>query len=208
MTTVQGIIGYDRILPVEKVAGTIARYRNAFDRRSTTVRDVRSHRHDFTLDVHGFQFVDDESQVRGWSDVDRVKATVYRETETLLLKICGASRVRCYSHLVRRNPLSAIEKLCEDKNVTDNTLTSLSVPSPAAHIDHSEKGSLEILEDNFPEAAAIRETGKRWAIVNVWRPLKTVHRDPLCLVDARTVEPQDLVPQVWLCPATAGEADI
>ena len=34
--------------------------------------------------------------------------------------------------------------------------------------------------------------GRPFAIYNVWKPLKTVHRDPLCLCDARTTAAEDL----------------
>ena len=32
----------------------------------------------------------------------------------------------------------------------------------------------------------------RYAAFSVWRPLKTVHRDPLALVDSRTIYPEDI----------------
>jgi hypothetical protein len=34
--------------------------------------------------------------------------------------------------------------------------------------------------------------GRDFGIYNVWKPLKTVMRDPLCLCDARTVKDEDL----------------
>jgi hypothetical protein len=53
--------------------------------------------------------------------------------------------------------------------------------------------------DNLGEAQAfaIMSSNKRWGIVNLWRPLKTVRRDPLCVCDARSVNTEkDLVNQV------------
>jgi len=36
---------------------------------------------------------------------------------------------------------------------------------------------------------------KRWQILNAWRPIKTVYKDPLAVCDARTVsDTDDLVP--------------
>lgn len=35
--------------------------------------------------------------------------------------------------------------------------------------------------------------GKHWQIVNAWKPIETVHRDPLAVVDTRTVAWEDYV---------------
>lgn len=199
--SIEAFIGYDRNLPVQKVAGTIARYRNGFDRILTTVEDVRGEEECYSLDVHGFAFVSPDqlgAATPDYYDATYIKSTVYHEAENLLRVATGAKRVHCFSHMIRHQPLSAIQSIADDKDIPDTQLTKLAVPSPAVHIDHSAKGSWEILVDNLgeEEATTIQASGKRWGIINLWRPLKTVHRDPLCICDARTVEAQDLVPQV------------
>jgi len=42
-----------------------------------------------------------------------------------------------------------------------------------------------------PDLARYIASGKRWQIIGVWRPLKTVHKNPLALCDARTVDEAD-----------------
>ena len=202
--SIEGFIGYDRNLPVTKIAGSVARYRNGFDRILTTVHDIRFEKDQHTLNVHGFEYFSltqvgaKSSNDHDFSDATYIKSTLYPETQSLIQSATSASRVYCYSHLVRRKPLSDVQAIIDNKDIPDTQLTRLSVPSPAVHIDHSAKGSWEVLADNLgeAEATAIKSSGKRWAIINLWRPCKTIKRDPLCMVDARTVEEKDLVPQV------------
>lgn len=40
----------------------------------------------------------------------------------------------------------------------------------------------------------------RWQIVNVWRPLKTIQKDPLAFADPRTVPDSDLIPLKRIYP--------
>jgi hypothetical protein len=46
---------------------------------------------------------------------------------------------------------------------------------------------------NRPQLASPMKTGGRWQILGVWRPLKTVKRSPMALLDARTVQSSDCV---------------
>ena len=51
------------------------------------------------------------------------------------------------------------------------------------------------LKTNYKES-----NGPRWAIYSIWRPLKTVQRDPLAVSDQRTIQPDDYVPTVMKFP--------
>jgi hypothetical protein len=57
--------------------------------------------------------------------------------------------------------------------------------------DQSDHGALIVLGDNLSPAEAARLQKSRWAIINVWRPLKTVRREPLAICDAKTVTDDD-----------------
>lgn len=54
------------------------------DPKLVTITDLRSCEEDFTLDVHGFQFVPHTSVEKNFDDVQTVKSVVYQETEELL----------------------------------------------------------------------------------------------------------------------------
>lgn len=80
---------------------------------------------------------------------------------------------------VRGTPLSEM----------DNGQLNLTV-----HVDQSYDHARNILNAQFPDEAE-QIVQKRWALVNVWRPLvNTVSRDNLALCDARTVDDSELVP--------------
>lgn len=77
-------------------------------------------------------------------------------------------------------------------------------PAPRTHIDFTAREVRLVLEQAFGGEAAERitapadpDTGepKRFLALSVWRPLKTVRRDPLGYADGRSVDPSaDLVP--------------
>ncbi|KAI0014512.1 hypothetical protein F4780DRAFT_249976 [Xylariomycetidae sp. FL0641] len=90
-------------------------------------------------------------------------------------------------------------------------------PAPKIHVDYTPKGARTHLRRYHPELAAAAadivkaedaiialgkdpsdeykdSNGPRWALFSVWRPLKTVKRDPLALGDQRTFRDDDYVP--------------
>lgn len=65
------------------------------------------------------------------------------------------------------------------------------------HIDQSDDGAADVLKKFFPEllAALLQETAskpKRWAILNIWRPLSTIYASPLALASAPSISPAHL----------------
>lgn len=82
----------------------------------------------------------------------------------------------------------------------DSDAAKVLVPSPGVHIDQSETGALEFFRDNVSADEFERLRTCRWAIINMWKPIKTVERDPLCFCDYRTFSEKDLVPTRVLLP--------
>ena len=96
-------------------------------------------------------------------------------------------------------------------------------PSAKVHLDYTPSGArthLRKFHPKFTEAAAdiikaedalLAEgkdlktnykdsNGPRWAIYSIWRPLKTVRRDPIGVSDQRTIQSNDYVPTVMKFP--------
>jgi len=96
-------------------------------------------------------------------------------------------------------------------------------PAPKVHTDYTSKGAQNLLRYYHPittEAAAdvirhqdallaegkdLKEAykhsgGPRWALYSVWRPLRTVKRDPLAVADYRSFNEEDLMPTVVRYP--------
>lgn len=68
------------------------------------------------------------------------------------------------------------------------------VPARFIHIDFSEKGAVQIFQDNFDQELGAKLSKTRWSIINVWRAIKPVSKDPLALCDAQSAREEDLMP--------------
>ncbi|PJG46404.1 hypothetical protein CAF53_19695 [Sphingobium sp. LB126] len=67
------------------------------------------------------------------------------------------------------------------------------MPAGTVHVDFTEETGPECFAERLGEDAE-RLRGRRFAVINVWRPINGPMRDhPLALCDARTVEPKDLM---------------
>lgn len=94
---------------------------------------------------------------------------------------------------------SAVKEQAEGLNDSD----TVSAPGPTifAHCDNSVNGALTVLENNIPAAELEKRKNSRWAIMNVWRPLKRpIAREPLALLDANTVDEEDLIGVMSIFP--------
>jgi hypothetical protein len=85
-----------------------------------------------------------------------------------------------YNHIVRNAPLS-----------TDDRQGYVG-PAYRCHIDVSTDFSKDLVDQNlkrFGKDASLKD-GK-WQLLNVWRPLKTIRRDPLAVSDSNTIPYSD-----------------
>lgn len=72
------------------------------------------------------------------------------------------------------------------------------------HIDQSYKAAASRVPFHLPEEAE-RLSKVRFQIINVWRPIKTIYRDPLGIADANSVSDDDLVTIPLIYPNRNGE---
>ncbi|KZL77915.1 7alpha-cephem-methoxylase p8 chain related protein [Colletotrichum tofieldiae] len=180
--------------------------------REFVVRDVTAELDKFTLDTHGFQYLKHKTKLSkaDFADDDKVKSVLYPEVVDLVKKITGASYIYCYDHQTR-GPVKANA----DKNVpTEN-------PVHFVHCDQSYDGAKIIALSRIPDKAfAEKVVQGRFAIMNVrvppinrisalwhhslviltmpwkvWRPVKTIYKDPFACADATSViDETDLAP--------------
>jgi len=161
--------------------------------QSVIIHDIAGDEDKYTLDSHGFQFVKHESQEKDFLDDGKIKAEYYPEVEQLLKNATGATRVFIFDHTIRRAPT----------DFRDGT-TQFRGPGKRVHIDQSYRASEDRVRFHLPDEAD-ELLGKRFQIINVWRPIKTVLRDPLALADAHSVPDSDLVPAALIYPNRKGE---
>jgi hypothetical protein len=157
-----------------------------------TIHDVRGSEKDYTLDQNGFQIYPHVATEKAFVDDEQIKTHYYAETEQLLKDATGASKIFIFDHTIRRNVPGG-----------ENKPTSRG-PVQAVHIDQSYKAAASRVPHHLPEEADELLKG-RHQIINVWRPIKTVERDPLALAEASTVFDSDLVVTELIYPNRVGE---
>ncbi|KAI0424837.1 hypothetical protein F5Y09DRAFT_353028 [Xylaria sp. FL1042] len=177
--------------------GTAGILRRKFDAHPIQVHNVRGLESEFDIHTHTFQICEWNPSTTSL-DSNNIKQTIYREAKELIKRVTEATRVHCFSHLIRQNTfesnVEALRKLEAAKgNVSNRQEIGVTVPAQYAHVNQSGMGALSLLRHNLPDKAE-RLTKTRWRTVNLWRPIKTIRRDPLCYCDRRTVSDEDLVP--------------
>jgi hypothetical protein len=141
-----------------------------------TVRDGRPLRHTFTLDTHGFCFVDHPTRVADFTS-EAERSRVYDAEVQALIKQCsGASDVVVFDHTLRIGDAAAQQA------------TGARPPVKSVHNDYTERSAPKRLREILGDEEAQRRMARRWAIVQVWRPIRgDVLRDPLGICDGRSI---------------------
>lgn len=155
------------------------------------VHDARALSPAPTVDRQGFALVHQRTRVENFYDQDQVREVYYPECERLLGDLTGASRVVVFDHIVR--------------NAARTNEQGIKMPATAVHNDYTASSGPQRLRDLLPTEAA-ELLRHRFAIINVWRPLRgPVLDSPLGVCDARTITPGDLVPSARIYPDRQGE---
>lgn len=139
----------------------------------TLIRDVRGREADFTLETDGFEVVVGVDPLADgvFASDATIRGAYYADVERLLLRtVPGARRVVIFDHTIRR--------------AVNAGTAPAAAPIARAHIDHTAWAAARRLRQRVSaeEADALLATaattpkktdapGRRWRIVNVWRPL-------------------------------------
>ena len=159
-----------------------------------TIRDGRPLRGKFTLEEHGFEFIDHETAVEDFFDADQLKSVYYPEIERLVKNRTGSQRVLIFDHTLR----SGDEATRQEKLVRE--------PVKSVHNDYTEWSAPQRVRDLLPADEAEVFLERRFAIVQVWRPIRhPIQSDPLAICDARTIAPGDLIAAERRFPDRVGE---
>ncbi|KAK1622706.1 hypothetical protein BDP81DRAFT_385611 [Colletotrichum phormii] len=168
-------------------------YDRPFQAHSVTISDLTGNEERFSLDRNGFQIYRSQSTEKQFQDDDQIKSSYYAEVEELLKNVTGASRVFIFDHTIRRQPPGLATQGQAARG-----------PVQRVHIDQSYKAALSRVPHHLPEDADQLLKG-RVQIINVWRPIKTVQRDPLAVAEAGSVSESDLVVTELIYPNRRGE---
>ena len=117
----------------------------------------------------------------------------------ILFASTGASEIFIFDHTIRRQ---SNDKRTVDPNApAQNPLRG---PVQRVHIDQSYNAGPDRVRHHRP-ADAERLLKGRYQIINVWRPIKTIRKDPLGVADANSVPDDDLLPVELIYPDRVGE---
>ena len=147
-----------------------------YELQEMTILNGRPVRDTFDMDTHGFVFVDHHTQVKDFADEAERNLLYDREVQALIRKHSGASDVVVFDHTIR---------------LTDDTSQRVVGARPTVkgvHNDYTERSAPIRLREIVGDAEAERRMQKRWAIVQVWRPIREpVMIDPLGICDGRSI---------------------
>jgi hypothetical protein len=146
-----------------------------------TIRDGRPVAGGFHIDREGFRLVRHDTRVKDFYDEAEIRSVYYPEMEELIARESGAARVIVFDHTVR----TADEAEQEARNFRE--------PVRRVHNDYTEWSGPQRLRDILPdEAEALLK--RRFAIVQVWRPIRLpIETAPLAMCDGTTIAPDDMV---------------
>ncbi|MDA0702745.1 MAG: CmcJ/NvfI family oxidoreductase [Proteobacteria bacterium] len=146
------------------------------------------------LDSEGFELVRFETAVADLYDDDLVKSAYYPEVSRLVRDTTGAARVVVFDHNSRAEggPRAAHG--------------NARAPVHLVHDDYTDRSAPGRVRAFLPEDEAADLLTRRFAIVNVWRPIRgPLLSTPLALCDARSIAPGDLVAAQMVYPHRTGE---
>ncbi|KFY82092.1 hypothetical protein V500_10822 [Pseudogymnoascus sp. VKM F-4518 (FW-2643)] len=186
-TTLNYFLDIERGGHVDITPGTAGFYRRKYDTPPVDIHDMRGLEEDFNLNKQGFQIHKHASVEKEFKDDDQIKAVYYPETEEWLKMVTGATKVKVCTHLVRRDDREALDATVGTSDLADNVAIPKVVPARFVHVDHSRKGAIGFLHETYGPEEAARLLKTRWSIINTWRPLKIVRKDPLAVCDSRSV---------------------
>ncbi|HEX4159023.1 MAG TPA: CmcJ/NvfI family oxidoreductase [Rhizomicrobium sp.] len=146
------------------------------------------------LEREGFAFETHESDVRDFFDVEEVAHVYDAEVEALLKARTGATRILIFDRTLRRRMPAEQDRL-----------GGVRLPAARVHVDYTGRSAPQRVRDLLP-GEANRLLARRFAFINVWRPIGDIVRDaPLALCDARSVAARDLVPADLIYKNRTGE---
>lgn len=146
------------------------------------------------LDREGFELVRFAPEIDDFYDDGLVEAAYYPEVARLVRESTGAARVVVFDHNSRAEggPRAAHE--------------NARGPVHLVHDDYTDRSAPGRVRAFLPEDEAEDLLTRRFAIVNVWRPIRgPLLSAPLALCDARSIAPDDLVAARMVYPHRIGE---
>ena len=147
----------------------------AYEEKLVNIQNGRDKINEFNLRIHGFAFIPHKTNVMDFYNDEQVTEICYPEVEELVIEHTGCKKVIVFDHTIRTADRNIVAKF------------GVREPVKAVHNDNTEKSAPQRLKDILGEEKAKVALKRRFAIVQVWRPIKPVEADPLAICDGRTI---------------------
>ena len=155
----------------------------SYETKEVVVRDGRPLSDHFTLDVYGFAFARHKTKILDFTNEAERQRVYDTEIETLIKAYSGAREVIVFDHTIR---------IGDD---VGRRAHNARPPVRGVHNDYTERSAPQRLRDILGDAEAERRMRGRFAIIQVWRPIRgNVLADPLAMCDARTIPREGFIP--------------
>lgn len=144
------------------------------------------------LDVEGFAFVQAPTAIGDFYAEDALPGAYYPEVERAVAAATGASLVIAFDHNIRNADANRPAGIREPVARVHNDFTFTSAPERARRV--------------LGDEAADRLLQRRFAFINLWRPIRGPLVDhPLAVCDARSIAHGDLIAQDLIYRDRIGE---
>ncbi len=151
------------------------------DPREMRVYDIRGGESGYTLDRDGFAAAAIDAEVEAFADPEEVRETYYPAVAERVKQATGASKVRVFDHNFRSHKVTR-------RSTTDD------MPVMRVHNDYTELSAPRRIRDLLPEDEAEYRLQRRYAFINLWRPVtRTVRESPLGVCSAQSVRQSDFM---------------
>jgi hypothetical protein len=201
-TLLKAALNYTRNTGVRPVNYTfdpptgVPRNSGEVDSQSVTIRNARQTA-GLKLDVSGFEMIEHQSSLTEWNsfqDSTLTKDVDYPEVIAALKTHTGAEKVVIFDHTLR------------DSTMRPGNDNQLREAVRRVHNDQTlDSAPRRVAKHLTPDEAEWR-LRRRFAIINFWRPVTgPVLQTPLALCDARTIDPEDLIPSDLVYREWTGE---
>ena len=155
----------------------------ARERVRVAVYDCRSIADRLTLDDAGFEVVAHRSSFHEYYNPERVRDEYYPEAVALLKRVTGAQEVFVFDHNVRNQTRS------------ERGEAGVRLPVDGAHNDYTLSSGPRRIGEILAANQAQSLSGKRAALINLWRPIVGPVQDfPLAVCHARATKLDDFIP--------------
>lgn len=158
------------------------------------IRDGRPIARDLSLDREGFLLLRHETKVADLYDEAALKSIYYPELEQLLKDVTGAEKAVVFDHTFR------------SRRSEDERKKGMREPVQRVHNDYTTISGPQRVRDLLDHDEAEERLKKRFAEVNVWRPIHgPVEEVPLAVCDASSISTTDLIPTDLIYRDRSGE---